>query len=97
MSIIAATLSVSGGSHRETLEKCPSACEVSRPLHWERSARLLAELTLRLFYEARLDEMLIEGKGPPDVQLLHDNERDTVREGIILVLMALEIRPALVK
>ena len=52
---------------------------------------------LRLFSETRLDKMLIEGKSPPDAQLLHDKEGDAIGEGIILVLMALEIRPPFVK
>ena len=52
---------------------------------------------LRLFGEARLDKMLIEGKSPPDTQLLHDQERDAIREGVVLVLMTLEIRPPFVK
>jgi hypothetical protein len=40
---------------------------------------------------------LFECKGPPDAKLLYDNEEDTIREGVILVLMALEIRPTFVK
>jgi hypothetical protein len=57
----------------------------------------LVALALRLFCEARLDKMLIEGKGSPDAQLLPDEEGDTIRKGVILVLMALEIRSPFVK
>ena len=52
---------------------------------------------LRLFGETCLDKMLIECKGPLDTHLLHDNERDAIREGILLILMALEIGPPCVK
>ena len=52
---------------------------------------------LWLFCEARLDKVLIEGKGRPDTQLLHDEKGDTICEGVIFVLMALEIRPPFVK
>ena len=45
------------------------------------SARLLVDPALRLSYKACLDKMLIEGKSPPDAQLLHDQEEDaSVRE-----------------
>jgi hypothetical protein len=52
---------------------------------------------LRLFCEARLDEVPIECKGPPDAQLLHDEKGNAIREGVIFILMALEIRPSFVK
>jgi hypothetical protein len=52
---------------------------------------------LRLFGGARLDEMLIEGKGPLDAQLLHDKEGDAIREGGIFVLMPLEGCPPCIK
>ena len=52
---------------------------------------------LRLFGEACLDKMLVECKGPLNTQLLHDNEGDTIREGVLLILMALEIGPPCVK
>jgi hypothetical protein len=58
---------------------------------------LLADLALRLFDETRLDKVLIKGKGLLDVQLLHDNEGDAIREGVILVPMALEIRSPFVE
>ena len=52
---------------------------------------------LRLFCEARLDKVLIEGKGRPDAQLLHNEKGDATREGVIFILMALERRPSFVK
>jgi hypothetical protein len=52
---------------------------------------------LRLFGESRLDKMLIERKSPLDVQLLHDKKGEAIREGVILALMALKIRPPFVK
>jgi hypothetical protein len=66
-----------------------SQVRVVRPCH--------GDSALRLFGEARLDKMLIEGKSPPDAQFLHDKEGDAIRERVILVLMALEICPPLVK
>jgi len=44
-----------------------------------------------------LDKVLIEGKDRLDAQLLHDKKGDAICEGVILVLMALEIRPPFVK
>src|SRR5262249_20217079 len=64
------------------------------------SKRLCGDVTclvLWLFYETRLDKMLIEGKHPADAQLLHDKEGDAICEGICLVLMTLEIHPPFVK
>ena len=61
------------------------------------SAMPLVAPMLRLFGEARLDKMLIEGKSPPDAQFLHDKEGDAICERVILVLMTLEIRPPFVK
>jgi hypothetical protein len=61
------------------------------------SAMPLADSVLRLFGEARLDKVLIERKSPLDAQLLHGKKGDAIREGVVLVLMALEIRPPFVK
>ena len=48
---------------------------------------------LRLFCEGRLDKVLIECKGCPDAQPLHNEKGDAICEGGIFILMALEIRP----
>jgi hypothetical protein len=52
---------------------------------------------LRLFDKARLDKMLVKGKSSLNTELLHDNEGDTIGEGIPLILMALEIGPPCIK
>ena len=52
---------------------------------------------LRLFCKARVDKVLIECKGCSDTQLLHDEEGDAVRERVIFILVALEIRPPFVE
>jgi hypothetical protein len=52
---------------------------------------------LWLFDEARLDKMLVKRKGPLNTQLLHDNEGDTICEGVPFILMALEIGPPCIK
>src|SRR5215813_189746 len=85
-------------------ERQPSAAARSRSVAEAENSQLQGLVrrchgatTLWFFCEARLDKMLIECKSPLDAQLLHDKERDAIREGVVLVLMALEIRPSFVK
>jgi hypothetical protein len=54
-------------------------------------------LGLWLCCETRLDKVLIEGKGGTDAELLHHEEGDAIREGVIFIVMALEIRPSFIE
>lgn len=57
----------------------------------------MGRLALRLGFKSCLDEVLIKGESRADSKLLHNKERDAIRQGITLIFVLLKILPTILK